>query len=187
MAAKKSKTKMNPKKASSRSVAAKKPKKAATKVKRKSGKKKVRARSAPKRPATKTPPRKPTKKRSSTKKVVAKKVSAKRVPVERAPAKLPAKKRVTPVTTPPTPALPQAPARSRASSPSPKTFADHVRDFDAGTGVWFTVAGGIEHAVIQRRGGDGAVVIRTDAGVTELVPSGNLFETADKARAARSR
>jgi hypothetical protein len=54
-----------------------------------------------------------------------------------------------------------------------------------GTGVWFTVAGGIEHGVIQRKGG-GAVVILTDAGATEVVPSGNLFETTDEARAARS-
>jgi len=80
----------------------------------------------------------------------------------------------------------------RAASPpvrrrAPKAFAERVRDRDAGTGVWFVVAGSVEHAVIQGRGNDGAVVIRTDAGVTEVVPAGNLFETADEARTARYR
>jgi len=60
-----------------------------------------------------------------------------------------------------------------------------VRDCEAGTGVWFVVAGSVEHASIQKRGSDGAVVIVTDAGVPEVVSSGNLFETADEARAAR--
>ena len=77
--------------------------------------------------------------------------------------------------------------KKQAAAPPPKSFADKVRDCDAGTRVWFMVAGGIEHAAIQRRGGDGAVVILTDAGVPEVVPSGNLFETADEARAARIR
>jgi hypothetical protein len=62
-----------------------------------------------------------------------------------------------------------------------------MRDCDVGTAVWFMVAGGIEHAAIQRRGGNGGVVILTDAGVPEVVPVGNLFETADEARAARTR
>lgn len=62
-----------------------------------------------------------------------------------------------------------------------------MQDRDGGTGIWFIVAGSVEHAVIQRRGSNGAVVIRTDAGVTEVVPVGNLFETADEARAARYR
>jgi len=43
----------------------------------------------------------------------------------------------------------------------------------------------VEHATIQKSGGDGAMVIRTDAGATEVVTAGNLFETADEARAAR--
>jgi hypothetical protein len=76
-----------------------------------------------------------------------------------------------------------------ASSPGPprpsKGFAEKVRNCDAGTGIWFITAGSVEHAVIQRRGNDGPVVIRTDAGVTEAVSASNLFETADKARAAR--
>jgi hypothetical protein len=49
------------------------------------------------------------------------------------------------------------------------------------------VAGGIEHKAIQRRGADGTVVILTDAGATVVVSPANLFETADEARAARSR
>jgi len=68
---------------------------------------------------------------------------------------------------------------------STKAFADKVRDCVAGTGVWFVVAGSVEHASIQKRGSDGAVAIVTDAGVPEVVSSGNLFETADEARAAR--
>jgi hypothetical protein len=64
---------------------------------------------------------------------------------------------------------------------------EKVRDYDAGTGIWFITAGSVEHAAIRRRGGDGAVVIRTDAGVTEVVPVSNVFETADEARVARYR
>jgi hypothetical protein len=82
---------------------------------------------------------------------------------------------------------PQRPAQPAVRPQLPKAFANKVRDCDAGTGIWFIVAGGIEHAVLQERGSDGAVVIRTDAGVTEVVPLGNLFETADEARAARYR
>jgi hypothetical protein len=68
-----------------------------------------------------------------------------------------------------------------------KGVAEKVRDCDASTGIWFITAGSVEHAAIQKRGIDGAVVIRTDAGVTDVVPVGNLFETADEARAARYR
>jgi hypothetical protein len=67
----------------------------------------------------------------------------------------------------------------------PKTFAEKVRDCDAGTPLWFITAGSVEHAAIQKRGTDGAIVIRTDAGATEVVGVGNIFETADEARAAR--
>lgn len=131
---------------------------------KKKSKRQTRAKSAPKRAATKKSPKKstkPTKKPSSTKKVVAKK-------------KVTARK-------------PQRPTAPPVRPQSPKAFANKVRDCDAGTGIWFMVAGGIEHAAIQRRGGDGAVVILTDAGVTEVVSLGNLFETADEARAARHR
>jgi hypothetical protein len=41
--------------------------------------------------------------------------------------------------------------------------------------------------VIQEQCSDGAVVIRTDAGATEVLQLGNLFDTADEARAARNR
>lgn len=122
-------------------------------------KKPTRAKSAPKRTATKKPRKKTTKptKKASS----AKKVAAKRKPRRPAPRR----------------ALPRA----------AKTFAEKVRDCDAGTGIWFIVAGSVEHAAIQEQGSDGAVVIRTDAGVTEVVPLANLFETADEARAARYR
>jgi hypothetical protein len=102
---------------------------------------------------------------------------AKPAPRRAAPKKSPTKA-TKPARKPPPPAV---------RRPSPKAFAEKVRDCDAGTAIWFMVAGGIEHASIERRGNDGAIVIRTDAGVTEVVPSGNLFETADEARAARFR
>jgi hypothetical protein len=133
--------------------------------KKRKSKRPTHAKSAPKRGAPKTSLKKstkPAKKPSSAKKVAAKKKVA-------------------------TPKLQRRPAPTPVPRHSPKAFADKVRDCDAGTAVWFMVAGGIEHAAIQRRGGDGAVVILTDAGVPEVVPSGNLFETADEARAARIR
>jgi hypothetical protein len=122
------------------------------------------AKSAPKRRATQKSHKtstKPLKKASSAKKVAAKKKGTARRP------------------------QPQAPPRARPQRFKP--FADKVQDCDAGTGIWFIVAGGIEHAVIQRRGRDNEVVTLTDAGVTEVVSSSNLFETADEARAARYR
>jgi hypothetical protein len=102
---------------------------------------------------------KPARKPSSAKKVAAKKKVATRKPQRAA--------------SPPGPPRPS------------KGFDEKVRNCDAGTGIWFIVAGSVEHAAIQKRGSDGAVVIRTDAGATETVPMGNLFETADEARAAR--
>jgi hypothetical protein len=132
--------------------------------KKKKSKRQTGSKSAPKRKATKKSPKKstkPTRKPSSAKKVAAKKT-------------------VTGV-------RPQRPARSQVLSQTPKAFADKVRDCDAGTAIWFMVAGGIEHAAIQGRGHDGAVQIVTDAGVTEVVSARNLFETADEARAARYR
>jgi hypothetical protein len=85
------------------------------------------------------------------------------------------------------PAPPRAAAPSQLRPQPSKAFGEKVRDCDAGTGIWFITAGSVEHAAIQKRGIDGAVVIRTDAGVTDVVPVGNLFETADEARAARYR
>jgi hypothetical protein len=75
--------------------------------------------------------------------------------------------------------------RAGTAAPPPKSFVEKVRDCDAGTGVWFITAGSVEHAAIEKRSGDGAVVILTDAGVTEVVPASNLFATAEEARAAR--
>jgi hypothetical protein len=91
---------------------------------------------------------------------------------------------------------PTRPANKRLKTPEkavkkqppvqpPKTFTENVQDCEAGTAVWFITAGSVEHATIQKRSGDGAVVILTDAGVTEVVPASNLFETAEQARAAR--
>jgi len=124
---------------------------------------KPRAKAAPRKAAPKTSHAKvtrPTKKPSPVKKVAA-------------------KRRVTA----PDPPRPAPLARPR----QPRSFADRIRDCDAGTAVWFITAGSVEHAAIQGRGTDGAVVICTDAGVKEVVSAGNLFETADEARAARYR
>jgi hypothetical protein len=127
----------------------------------------TRAKASVKRPSAKRSGKKtlqPAKKVAPAKKAVAKKAPAKTAPAKKAPAKKVAAKTV-----------------------AARTFAEKVRDCDAGTGIWFITAGSVEHAAIQRRGGDGAVVIRTDAGVTELVLAGNVFETGDEARAARYR
>jgi hypothetical protein len=81
--------------------------------------------------------------------------------------------------------MPKKTVKKQGAVPLPRTFAEKVRDGDAGTGVWFITAGNIEHAAIQKRGLDATVVILTDAGVTEVVPASNLFEAAEEARAAR--
>lgn len=133
-------------------------------------------------------------KKGATKKRTSAPKKARTLAKKRATAK-PAKKKSTPKNKARTVAKKRAPAKPAKKKYAPKqvavlplkTFAEKVRERDAGTDVWFMVAGGIEHAAIQRPGSDGAVVIRTDAGVTEVVPSGNLFETADEARAARTR
>jgi hypothetical protein len=133
--------------------------------KKKKAKRHTQAKSAPKRTATEKSRKKstkPAKQSTSAKKVAAKKqVMARKLP-RSAPPRVPPKA-------------------------APRAFAEKVRGFEAGTGIWFVVAGSVEHAVIQGRGSDGAVVIVTDAGVTEVVASGNIFETADQARAARYR
>jgi len=114
----------------------------------------------------------------ATKKVSAKKAKAPKK-AARAPASRSLEKKLAAK-----PAKKKA-AKTQAKAPPPKTFAEKLRDRDAGTAVWYITAGGIEHAAIQRSGGGSAVVIRTDAGVTEVVATTNIFETADEARAAR--
>jgi hypothetical protein len=128
-----------------------------------------RSKAAPKRAPSKKSPQ-PAKKVAASKKVAAKKRPVK----ENAHAKM---RRAA--------ALRRARAAPRALASPSKSFAEKVRNCDAGTGIWFVTAGSVEHAALQQRSGDGAVVIRTDAGVTEIVPVSNLFETADEARAAR--
>jgi outer membrane biosynthesis protein TonB len=162
MGAKKSKTKKKPAKAAPRAATTKKPKKA------------VKASPKKKTPAAK------------------KKALPKARPAPKKAAPKPSRKASAP-----TPAKPKAPAakpataapkpRAAGTRPTSKSLADRVRDCDAGTPVWFTVAGGIEHATVVRLGEDGAAVIRTDAGTIAVVSPSNLFETADAARAARSR
>jgi hypothetical protein len=154
---------------------------------KKKSKVQTRAKSTPKKATPKNSRKKLTKatsKPSSAKKVAPKKVLSKKAPVRKSPAKsVPVTKR-PPVKTQPTPAS-QAAAPIKAPVAPPKSFVEKVRDCDAGTAVWFITAGSVEHAAIQKRGSDGAVVIVTDAGVTEVVPVSNLFETAEEARAAR--
>lgn len=74
-------------------------------------------------------------------------------------------------------------APSATPSPSVRAFADQVRDAHAGTGLWFRVAEGIEHAVLRKRGGEGTILALTDAGVEAVLPIENVFETAAEARA----
>jgi|SRR5580658_8624636 hypothetical protein len=156
--------------------------------KKKKSKVQTRAKSTPKRAAPKDSRKKvtkPTKKAPSVKKVAPKKAPSKSAPVGKSPAKRVPVTKKAPVKTRQTPAPRQAPAPPTAPAASPKSFVEKVRDCDAGTGVWFITAGSVEHAAIQKLGSDGAVVILTDAGVTEVVPASNLFETAEEARAAR--
>jgi hypothetical protein len=128
--------------------------------------------------AKKPSPRTAASKRpTKSKKGAPTKAAAKKTPAPRKKPEKPARKRAAPTST--------KAAKTQAAVPHPKTFAAKVRDCDAGTGVWFITAGSVEHAAIQKRGSDGAVVIVTDAGVPEVVPVSNLFETADEARAAR--
>jgi hypothetical protein len=150
--------------------------------KKKKAKGQTRAKPAPRKAASKISPRKSTKvakKPSSLKKTAVKtKTTAK--------TKEPAKAKIAPKTK--TAARePRRPAPLPVAPRSSKSFADKVRDCDVGTGIWFIVAGSVEHGAIEKRGSDGAVVIRTDAGAPEVVTSSNLFETADEARAARYR
>ena len=168
MAAKKSKTK-KAKKAAPRKAASKKPKRVA----KDRAAKKVAPTTLAKKPG-KAATRSAKKNRTKKSKKLAKKPS----PPTRTPAKKVAPKKTTPA---------RSPAAAAARPPALKAFAGKVRDCDVGTPVWFTVAGGIEHAAIQRRGSDGTIVVLTDAGATEVVASSNLFETADQARAARTR
>jgi hypothetical protein len=139
---------------------------------KKKSKGQTRAKSTPKRAAPKNSRKKlakPTRKLSPAKKVAPKKVPAKKAPAGKSQTAAPH----------------HVPATPTAPGTAPKTFVEKVRDCDAGTGVWFITAGSVEHAAIQKRGSDGAVVILTDAGVTEVVPASNLFEAAEEARAAR--
>ena len=139
------------------------------KVARAAASKKAKARMATK-PSKKTT----AKKKAKAPKKVARAAASKK-PEKRTPT-TPAKKKTS---------APKKTVKKQVSVPLPRTFAEKVRDGDAGTSVWFITAGNIEHAAIQKRGNDGKVVILTDAGVTEVVPTSNLFETADEARAAR--
>lgn len=145
----------------------------------------TRAKSAPKGAAIKKAPKKvpkPAKKPPAAKEISAKRNTAKKRLPRTAPAAKPPAKKAAPG---PAPAARPVPTPPAVHAPSARTFADKVRDCATGTGVWFITAGSVEHAAIQRRGADGAVVLLTDAGATEIVAVSNLFETADEARAAR--
>ena len=143
-------------------------------------KKKAKASKATNKGARAVAPKKPGKLSAGAKKTTAKKAKTLKKKVERASRPKTAKRR-----TPTKAAQTQAPKTHGANARASKTFTKMVEDRDAGTPVWFITAGGVEHASIQSSSGAGAVVIRTDAGVTEVVPVSNIFETADEARAAR--
>ena len=143
--------------------------------------------SAPKRPSPKKSRKnvtKPTKK-ASAKKVAAKKRSAKKVSAPKGLAgKLPATK-TAPVETRPTPAPPPpAPAPPRVPAPPPKTFAQKVHDGDAGTEVWYRVGDDVVRGELRGRGSPGFVAILRNCDING-VGEGNVFETAEHARAAQ--
>jgi len=154
-------------------------------------KKKAKASKPANRGARAVARKKPRKLSAGAKKAPAKKAKAPKKKVERAATPMIAKtakgRTKAPKAQAPKAQAPKAhaPKTQGANARASKTFAQMVGDRDAGTPVWFITAGGVEHASIQSSGGAGAVVIRTDAGVTEVVPVSNIFETADEARAAR--
>ena len=154
--------------------------------KKKKAKGQTRAKPAPRKAASKISPSKSTKVAKKPSKTAAKTKTAVKTKTA-AKTKDPAKAKSAPQTTKTAGREPRRPAPLPVAPPSSKSFADKVRDCDAGTGIWFIVAGSVEHGAIEKRGSDGAVVIRTDAGAPEVVTSSNLFETADEARAARYR
>jgi hypothetical protein len=150
--------------------------------KKKKAKGQTRAKPAARKAASKISPGKSTK--------VAKKPSSLKKSVAKTKAEAKTKIALKTKTAPKTKTAarePRRPAPPPVAPPASKSFADKVRDCDAGTGIWFIVAGSVEHGAIEKRGPEGAVVVRTDAGALEVVPSSNLFETADEARAARQR
>ena len=74
-------------------------------------------------------------------------------------------------------AAPKPLAKKQGARPS-KTFAEKVRDGDAGTQVWFRVGDGVARGEIRGRGGplNGAI---------DGLGEADIFETEAQARAAR--
>jgi sRNA-binding protein len=118
-----------------------------------------------KKAARKAMAKKPTKR--------APKKSAKRSVASRKPTQT-KKTRVTPPKK--TPAAPAA--------PPPKTFAEKVRDRDAGTEVWYRVGDVVTRGTIRGDGAAGNVSVLSN-GVVSEVPAGDLYETRAAAQAAR--
>ncbi len=127
------------------------------------------------------------KKKATAKKSVKRKANPKKAsPVKKAlAAKMAVKKK--PAVKKPHPAAKPSPPR-----PAPRAAAVTVRaevrvterDWATGSGIWFRVADGIEHAVVRKGDGSGAVVVFTDAGDEVVVSLANLYETALEAKAA---
>jgi hypothetical protein len=148
------------------------------KAKRRTRAKAASTRAASKKSRQKSP--KPTRKPVPAKRVVAKKVPAKKGSAKTAArgaraGKLAATKGLV-KTRPPAPVPPQAPAPPATPAPPPKTFAEKVRDCDAGTLVWFRVGDLVTHGEIQGPGAAGTVNVLSK-GVVGPVPAGDLFET----------
>ena len=80
-----------------------------------------------------------------------------------------------------------SPARAvRREPPAPKKMATAKAPLrpaaTASEGIWFRVADGIEHAVVQKTS-EGSVTALTDAGARVVVAAANVFKTAAEARA----
>jgi outer membrane biosynthesis protein TonB len=119
---------------------------------------------ATKRKKPSSRPDAPKKPKTSKKKVptkAAKKMSAPKKP------KTAAKKRAAPR---------KKTAKSQAAVPSPKTFAEKIRDRAPATEVWYRVGDVLSHGVILGPGAAGNVMVVSN-GVVSGVPAEDLFET----------
>ena len=79
--------------------------------------------------------------------------------------------------------LKKSPPKKSPPKSRPPVEARETRGRDTGAGIWFRVAEGIEHAVIQKTVGDGSVVALTDSGSKVTLAADNVFHSSLEARA----
>jgi hypothetical protein len=98
-------------------------------------------------------------------------VAASKKPEKRTPT-TPARKKAS---------TPKKAVKKQAEVPSPKTFAENVRDAVPGTEVWYLVGEVVTPGTIQGPGSAGSVDVLSN-GSEIPVPAGNLFDTPSAAR-----